>query len=344
MFDRSAVMGVGAIGGVIGGYLTRAGHDVTLIDPWGAHIEAIRSKGLHISALDEEFTVQAEAVHLGEACNISEPFDTVFLCVKSYDTIWATHFVLPHLTPTGVIVSAQNGINDDRIAPIVGYSRTLGCVITLGAGLYDPGNPTRTSVSDRTAFTVGELNGVATRRVQELAELLGVIGPTKVTTNLWGDRWAKLATNSMANPMCALTGLGSAAARETPGVVDVMVRIGAEVVRVGTALGVDVEPINGMPAEMYVRATEDAQTLEELKTRLAEGARELGAGRPSMLQDVMKGRRTEIEYLNGYVAQRGSEVGVLTPACEAITELVRRVERGELKSEASNVEYMQQFI
>ena len=344
MFDRIAVLGVGAIGGVIGGYLTRAGHDVTLIDPWGAHIEAIRSKGLLISALDEEFTAQAEAVHLGEACNISEPFDAVFLCLKSYDTIWATYFVLPHLTPTGVIVSAQNGINDDRIAPIVGYSRTLGCVVTIGAGLYDPGNPTRTSVSDRAAFTVGELNGVATRRIQELAELLGVVGPTKVTTNLWGDRWAKLATNSMANPMCALTGLGSAAARETPGVVDVMVKIGAEVVRVGTALGVDVEPINGMPAEMYVRATEDAQTLEELKTRLAEGARELGAGRPSMLQDVMKGRRTEIEYLNGYVSRRGSEVGVATPACDAITELIRRVERGELKSGASNVEYMQQFI
>lgn len=344
MFDRIAILGVGAIGGIIGGYLTRAGHDVTLIDPWAAHVEAICSEGLHISALDEEFTVQAKAVHLGEACNIFEPFDTVFLCVKSYDTIWATHFVLPHLTPSGVIVSAQNGINDDRIAPIVGYSRTLGCVITLGAGLYETGNPTRTSVSDRAAFTVGELNGVATRRVQELAELLGVIGPTKVTTNLWGHRWAKLATNSMANPICALTGLGSAASRETSGVVDITVKIGAEVVRVGNALGVQVEPINGMPSEMYVRATEDAQTLEELKTRLAEGARELGAGRPSMLQDVMKRRRTEIEFLNGYVAQRGREVGVPTPACDAITEVIRRVERGELKSEASNVDYMHQFI
>ena len=344
MFDRIAVLGVGAIGGVIGGYLTRAGHDVTLIDPWGANIEAIRSNGLRVSALDEDFTVQAKAVHLGEACNISEPFDTVFLCVKSYDTIWATHFALPHMTPAGVIVSAQNGINDDRIAPIAGYSRTLGCVITLGAGLYDAGNPIRTSIADRAAFTVGELTGAPTRRIQELADLLGVIGPTKVTANLWGHRWAKLATNSMANPMCALTGLGSAASRETPGVVDITVKIGAEVVRVGTSLGVHVEPINGMPSEMYVRATEDAETLEELKTRLAEGARELGAGRPSMLQDVMKGRRTEIEYLNGYVAQRGREVGVSTPACDTITELIKRIERGELKSDASNVDYMKQFI
>ncbi len=344
MFDRIAVLGVGAIGGVIGGYLTRAGHDVTLIDPWGAHIEAIRSQGLKITAQDEEFTVEARAVHLGEVSSISEPFDTVFLCVKSYDTIWATHFILPNLTPTGVIVSAQNGINDERIAPIAGHSRTLGCVITLGAGLYDAANPLRTSSPDRLAFTVGELSGVATRRVQELADLLGIIGPTKVTTNLWGHRWAKLATNSMANPMCALTGLSSAGARETPGVVDVTVKIGAEVVRVGTALGVEVEPINGVPSEMYVRATEDAEALEELKTGLAEGAGQLGAGKPSMLQDVMKGRRTEIEYLNGYVAQRGRAAGVATPACDAITELLRRVERGELTPDVSNVDYMSRFI
>ena len=81
MFDRIAILGVGAIGGIIGGYLTRAGHDVTLIDPWAAHVEAICSEGLHISALDEEFTVQAKAVHLGEACNIFEPGSTRSSCV-----------------------------------------------------------------------------------------------------------------------------------------------------------------------------------------------------------------------------------------------------------------------
>jgi 2-dehydropantoate 2-reductase len=344
MFDRIAVFGVGAIGGTIGGYLTRAGHDVTLIDQWGEHVEKMKRDGLRVTASDEEFTVPVNAMHLGEACNISEPFDSIFLSMKSYDTVWATHFILRHLTPTGVIISAQNGINDETIAPIAGYTRTLGCVITLGAGMYDPGNPQRTSVSSRMAFKLGELNGMETERIKALAEMLSVIGPTHVTTNLWGERWAKLATNSMANPICALTGLGSAASRETPGVVDVTVKIGAEVVKVGTALGVHVEPINGVPAEMYVQAAEDAQVLEELKSRLAETAKELGAGRPSMLQDVMKERRTEIEFLDGYVSRRGAEVGVPTPACDAITRLIKQVERGELESEASNINYMEKFM
>ncbi|HJO83311.1 MAG: 2-dehydropantoate 2-reductase [SAR202 cluster bacterium] len=344
MFNRIAVFGVGAIGGTIGGYLTRAGHDVTLIDQWAEHVETMKRDGLEVTASDEEFTVPVNAMHLGEACNITEPFDLIFLSMKSYDTVWATHFILRLLSPTGVIVSAQNGINDETIAPIAGYTRTLGCVITLGAGMYDPGNPQRTSVSSRMAFKLGELNGMETERIKALAEMLSVVGPTHVTTNLWGERWAKLAVNSMANPICALTSLGSAASREAPGVVDVTVKIGAEVVQVGAALGVHIEPINGVPAQMYVDAAKDTLVLEELKSRLAETAKELGAGRPSMLQDVMKGRRTEIEFLDGYVARRGVEVGVPTPACDAITSLIKQVERGEIESEPSNIKYMEAFM
>ena len=208
MFDRVAVLGVGAIGGIIGGYLTRAGRDVTLIDQWGENVEAVREKGLTVSTQEGDFTVQANAVHLGEVCNITDPFDLVFLAVKSYDTRWATHFILSHLSPDGVIVSAQNGINDEQIGPIAGWSRVLGCVITLGAGMYEPANPIRTSAASRLAFTVGEPSGVESNRAHAVADMLSVIGPTKVTSNLWGQRWAKLATNSMANPICALTGTG----------------------------------------------------------------------------------------------------------------------------------------
>lgn len=344
MFNRIAVLGVGAIGGIIGGYLTRAGHDVTLIDQWPANVEAIREKGLTVSTQEGDFTVASNAVHLGEVCNISEPFDLVFLAMKSYDTEWATHFILRHMTGNGAIVSAQNGINDERIGPIAGWSRVLGCVITLGAGMYEPANPIRTSVADRLAFTIGEPSGIESARAHAISDMLGVVGPTKVTPNLWGQRWAKLAVNSMANPVCALTGLTSGASRETPGVVDVTIKIGAEVVRVGTALGVEVEPINNVPAMQYVEATESATALEDLKSQLAETARELGAGRPSMLQDVMKGRRTEIEYLDGYVADRGRQVGVATPACDRITSLLKRVERGELVSEADNIRLMSDFM
>ena len=343
MFERIGVLGGGAIGGTIGGYLTRAGYDVTFIDPWAAHVDAMNQNGLRVTAADEEFTTPVKAVHLGDAGSISLPFDLVFLAVKSYDTVWATHFILPYLKPTGIIVSSQNAINDELIAPIVGYSRDIGCVITLGAGMYEPGHVLRTSMSDRHAFTVGELTGMATPRVKELADMMGSIGHTTVTTNIWGERWAKLATNCMANSLCALTGLGSAGSRTTPGVVDVSVKIASEVVNVGTALGVVVEPINGITAETYQRAA-DGQVLEEIKSRLAEGAKALGEGRPSMAQDVLKGRQTEIDYLNGYVAARGRDMGVEAPVNDAMVGLVKQVERGEIKPDASNIRYLESFI
>ena len=340
MFERMAIVGVGAIGGVIGGYLSRSGRDLTLIDPWAANVEAMQKNGLRVTALDEDFTTLVKAMHLGDLSTVTEPFDLIFLAVKSYDTVWASHMLKSHLKPGGVVVSAQNSINDDVIAPIVGYSSVIGCVITLGAAIYEPAHVERTSAPDRPALTVGEMSGVKSKRLDSLAEVLSDVGSTKVTANLWGERWAKLATNCMSNSVAALTGLGSAAVRQTPGVVEQYIRIGAEVVSVGTALGVDVEPINGIPAEMYNRAA-DGEAMEELKTRLAAGAGQLGAGRPSMAQDVFKGRRTEIEYLNGYAARRGEEVGVATPINRAMTHLIRQMESGDLEPAVDNIKILE---
>lgn len=335
--EKIAVLGAGAIGSIIGAYLTRAGRDVTLIDAWGEHVDTMRRDGLRITALDEEFVVPVEAVHLGQLSAVLDPFDAAFLCVKSYDTVWSTHLILPHLKPAAPIVSAQNGVNDETIAQIAGYTREIGCVVILGAGLYAAGHALRTTAPDMVAFAVSELSGLRSPRVEALAEMMNAIGPTRITGNLWGDRWSKLATNCMFNSVCAVTGLGSGDVRTTPGAVDASIRIAAEVARVGRALGVVVEPINGIPAETYERCGE-AGAMERIKTGLAAGAGGFGAGRPSMLQDVMKRRRTEIDHLNGYVAARGAEVGVDTPANEGVIRLVKLIERGRLESGIDNIE------
>ena len=343
MFERLAIVGTGAIGSVIGGYLSRAGRDITLIDTWAAHVDTMNADGLHVSAENGEFTTPVNAMHFGDANSVGEPFDAIFLAVKSYDTVWATHFALRYLKPTGIIISAQNGINDEVIASIVGFSREIACVITLGAGLYEPARAIHTGDPQKLSFTLGELNGLPTERVHALADVMNDIGPTKVSRNIWGERWAKLAVNSMANPIAASTGLGSAAVRGTPGVNDVSINIAAEVVRVAQALGIQVEPISGIPAADYL-PTDSAEAMEDVKSRLAEGASNLGAGRPSMLQDVMKGRKTEIDFLNGYVAAHGDIVGVNTPFCDGIVDIVRRVERGEMSPAEANIQPLQAMV
>ena len=344
MFERLAVLGVGAIGSLIGGYLSKAGSDVTLIDPWPAHVNAMRDNGLRVTTMDGEFTVPVKAMHLGDVSTVHEPFDLVFMCLKSYDTVWGVHLINSYLKPTGVIVSAQNAMNDELIAPIVGYNRNIACMVYLGAGLHEPAHVLRTSSTTRDAFTIGELTGLPTQRVQEVADLMAAVGPAKVTRNVWGERWTKLTINCMANPICSLTGLGSAEYRQVPGVIEASIRIGAEAVKVAAALGVEVEPIDGVTADTYAKA-DDPQVLEEIKTSQAAASDwQVGAGGPSMLQDVIKGRRTEIEYMNGYVAERGKEVGVPTPLNEAIVGLIKEIERGELKPAESNIKHLEPFI
>ena len=356
MAKRIAVMGVGAMGGTIAAYLTREGFDVTLIDQWTDHVNLMKSQGLTLTNMKETFTVPVKALHLSEVSNIRDPFDIIFLSVKSYDTRWSTHLMMPVLKPTGFILPAQNALNDERVASVAGYYRTVGCVVTVGGGMYEPGHVIRTDPMTTHSFTIGELSGVLSPRVNEVVDALKIIGPSKGTTNIWGFRWAKLTINCMGNVLPGLMGTSLAALSDDQQAVarHIMITIGCEVVRVALALGICVEPIWDIPAQEFADASlqEDIQNLiDKLKTNTSplrispEQIEHLGAPpRPSLLQDVMKGRRTEVEYLNGYVAKTGAEVEVETPMNYAIAELMRRQEAGEIEPSPANLERLQTHL
>jgi 2-dehydropantoate 2-reductase len=260
-------------------------------------------------------------LHIHELQSVTRPFDAVFISVKSYDTEWATAMALPYLAPQGVVVDFQNGLNDERVAAVAGKHRTLGCVITIGAGMYEPGHAMRTDTGT-IGFKIGEHDGRITDRARELASLMSAVAETQVTTNLFGERWSKLAINCMANPLAGLTGLGSAEVRLDPKISAVGVHLGAECIMVGRAAGHEVEPIYGIPAQRFVDAYE-GRGKAELLADIADVARKRGGGRPSLLQDVMRGRRTEIEFLNGAVCAHGRRLGVKTPFNDAVVEIVR---------------------
>ncbi len=338
---RIAIMGTGAAGSYIGAFLTREGEDITLIDMWPEHVEKMKTVGLRASGSQGDFTVPVKAMHLTEVQSIREPFDFAFLAVKSYDTVWATHFIKPFLKPEGFIVSSQNCMNDETIASIVGYQREVPCIMShIEVALWEPAHVNRGGPVGRDhghdVFRVGETNGRITPRVERIAGLLNCIDGARTTTNIWGERWTKLAQNSMGNPIGGISGLGAEGMAENPKARALRIHLARETVLVGMALNYEVEPVAGFDAEMWVKA-EQGDVFEEIEASMLpkQGRADWHA---SMAQDVKKGRLSEIDNMNGYVARKGREVGVPTPMSASVVGAMHEVDAGHLKPDPSNID------
>ncbi|HEY1287601.1 MAG TPA: 2-dehydropantoate 2-reductase, partial [Burkholderiales bacterium] len=173
MTKRIAVVGAGALGGYVGGSLAHLGHDVTLIDAWPEHVETIRSRGLELDGVtpEEKFVVRkAKTLHLTEVQSLARnPVDIAMISVKSYDTRWATALIAPYLSEQGFALSLQNCLNEETIAGVVGWGRTLGAVASLiSVDLYEAGRIRRTVAKGgdkHTVFRIGEPHGRITPRV-----------------------------------------------------------------------------------------------------------------------------------------------------------------------------------
>ena len=350
MQKRIVVMGTGALGGYIGGNLAHQGFDVTFVDMWPENLTAIRTRGLELDGVtaEEKFTVKTDkTLHLDQIQELGKggPVDIAFIAVKSYDTERVTKAVKPFLAPDGYAVSLQNCINEDTIAAEVGADRTLGVIASIiSVELYEAGRIRRMAAKGgdkHTVFRIGELSGRITDRVNELVSMFSLIDSTKPTTNLLGERWSKLIQNSMRNGVAAATGLTSGECDTNEGPRRFAIKLGGEGVRVAAALGIKLVGLGGMVPEQLARASEgDAKSMAEVEaimiSRNASNPR-AGIQRPSMAQDMKKKRRTEIEFMNGYIAAKGSEAGIPTPANLQLVDLVLRVQRGELAQSPANL-------
>jgi 2-dehydropantoate 2-reductase len=344
---KIAIVGAGAVGGYAGAHMVAAGEDVTFIDPWPAHVEHMRAHGLRVThAMNEpEFCVPVRALHVTDAQMLAkeQPVDIAFVCMKSYDTAWAAMLIAQYLAGDGYMVSLQNCMNEAAIAGVVGWGKTLGCIASsITVNLPEPGHVHRGAAKHGAAHTVfraGEVHGRITPRAEEICRLVGYADSAKVTNNLWGERWSKLVANAMQNGLSACTGLGGGDMLKNEPIRRFSVRLGAEAIRVGQALGYALEDILHLAPETIARAGEgDAAAMRACdEQRFKDSGRTASGQRPSMGQDMAKGRRTEIEFLNGLVVREGEKVGITCRANAVLTDLVKRVEKGELKADPRHI-------
>jgi len=336
MKNSIVVVGAGAIGSCVTASLTDAGEDVVVVDQWPQHVEAMKQNGLRIVTKEADTTTQVKACHLCELATFEPEFDIAFITVKSYDTQWMAKYIATYLKPDGVLVGLQNAFNDDANAEMVGRERTMGCVVELSCEIFTPGMVQRNTVPSGTWFSVGELDGSTTPRLLEAQLLLKHVGKCDTTDNIQGAKWTKLIANSMTCPFSSL-GLKNWEAVKLPGMFEFSVECGKESFAVGQAMGFRIEPLFGLTNEQISKDSDEAIT-----TVMRKMVQDVGPNaRTHAAQDHAKGRRSEIEYINGRVVLEGARLGIPTPYNHAVCEVARRTHRGLVRLDPSNLALLQ---
>ena len=339
MNKKIAVLATGANGSCIAADLTRSGLDVSLIDQWPAHIEAMRANGLTIKTKNGDYNVAVKAYHLCDVCTLPDKFDFVLLTSKAYDSRWLTEFIKPYLADDGLIIAAQNCMTAGMIAELVGPERTVGCVVELASQMFEPGIIQRSTPAEKTWFGVGAFDPAHADRVEEAAEMLRHAGNCDVSDDVIAAKWMKLVVNSMNQAVKALLGATNADVENVDGLREIFLRSGEEALAAGQLMGHRIVPIFGL------KDADVQNTNRLLETLLDKLTRDVGpTALNTMLQDHMKGRRTEVEMINGLVVAESKKHGRPTPVNDAIVEITHDIEAGRLKPGLENIEILRQRI
>jgi 2-dehydropantoate 2-reductase len=319
MSQRMIVIGTGPIGGIIGGRLARAGHDITFVDVDKEHVAAIREKGLQVDVPDGAFNVKNKIVYPDE---IEGKFDIGFIAVRSNYTPDALKTVLPHLAKDGLLVSMQNGINPPLLEEKVGPDRTVGIAIRMGCRKVAPGH-VQTAI--RGHLYIGHLHGKTTPQLEQLQQMLNAVMETEISDNILGVLWSKLTYTclgyfgSLADASL-VTSCADEAARRT------LADFFAEVVATGTALNARWTPLAEYnPADFHPSRPHDARIAAVnafAKTWKADD-------RKGPLRQIQKGIKTEVDFTLAYVVREGEKLGIATPLCRKVLAMIHELESGK---------------
>jgi 2-dehydropantoate 2-reductase len=332
MSPKIAVLGTGANGSCIAANLVDAGRDVAAIDQWPEHVEAMRRDGIRIKMRDGALHVPVRAHHLCDIATFTAPFDVVLLAMKAYDTRWACELIKPHLAPDGLLIGMQNCMVADVIADVVGAERTIGCVIELSSEMFTPGLVKRNTEPARTWIGLGHLGGTHAR-LAEMQALLSPVGTVEIKPNILAAKWMKLVVNAMCLGPFAMVGLPLADGLTLPGMRELIIEIGEEAMRVGHDLGHPVEPIFGLTESELAGSNRPAEKLfDTLAAHVGPGR-----SRNTVLQDLLKSRRSEVDMINGLVVEEAARRGYGAPANARVAAIVRQIEAGALKPDAANL-------
>jgi 2-dehydropantoate 2-reductase len=295
---------------------------VTLVDTADEHVAAVNRVGLAIEGPIATFTVRVRAF---TPDTLVGEWDTIVLATKAHHTEAATQALLPHLTPGGCVISAQNGLNELAIASIVGPARTVGAFVNFGADYMQPGV---IHYGGRGAVVIGEIDGTITPRANAIRDAwLDFDTQAIVSPNIWGYLWGKEAYGAMLFAT-ALTNESIADALALPKYRECYVALAREILAVARARGVTPEAFDGFePAAYGPRATSGAAS-RSLDALVAHNRRSAKSHSGIWRDLAVRKRRTEVDAQLGIVVSLGREAGVATPLTARLVELIHDIENG----------------
>jgi 2-dehydropantoate 2-reductase len=323
---RMIVIGTGPIGGIIGGRLARAGHEITFVDIDKEHVEAIRAKGLQVEVPEGAFNVKINIVFPNE---IRGKFDIGFIAVRSNYTLDALETVLPHLNDDGLLVSMQNGINPPLLQQKVGTDRTVGMAIRMGCRRVAPGH---VHTATRGHLYIGHLHGKATTQLKALQKLLDPVIDTEISDNILGVLWSKLTYTclgyfgSLADAALATSCADDARRR-------LLADFLAEVVAVGSAARARFIPLS----EYNPLDLNPSKAIEKRLGVINEMAKSWKQDdRKGPLRQIQKGIQTEVDFTLGYVVREGEKMNIPTPLCRKLLDMIHELEAGKRQFRQEN--------
>jgi 2-dehydropantoate 2-reductase len=330
---RLTFVGAGAIGGVTGAHLIRAGHEVTFVDAAEEHVARMNADGLRIEGIRGDFTVPVRAI---SPAQMQGPLETVVLAVKAMHTETATRQIAPHLAPDGCIVSLQNGLNEETIAAIVGPTRTIGAEINWSADYLEPG---RILHGGQGSFTIGELDGRLTPRVQQLRDAFAAFTDAVITDNIWGYLWSKHCLASI-NYFTALADadvadvLAGQANRRTA------VALVGESLEVAERNGVRLEPFDGFrPDLMHPLTAAEWQAAIAMFDDLLDNLWRQLKRRTGMWRDLaIRKRKTEVDMRVTDLCVRGRALGLPMTLNQKLADMIHAIEDGQRAQSWANLE------
>ena len=323
MADPILIWGAGAIGGTLGAFWQRAGHDVLLVDQVREHVEACRTSGLSITGPVEEFSVVVPAVTPAE---LSGRYRRIVLAVKAQATAAVLPQLLMHLAEDGVVISAQNGLNEIAISKAVGAGRTMGCFVNFGADWHGPG---QILYGNRGALVIGELDGRIRDRTREMFALCQDFELDCVLTeDVWSYLWGKLAYGAMLFAT-ALNHDSMSANFADPARMPVWLGLGREITATALACGVTPRGFGGFDPMSFAPGRPDAAGIAMvhwLRDYTAVGAKT----HSGIWRDLaVRKRKTEGEAQIGIIPPLAAQHGIATPLLDCLSRLITEVENGQ---------------